>query len=735
MDGVFMNELIEILVQFGGDKGGGPGNVAVRFLLPTFFWCALTGVAFRQWRRTSENKDLYVGIAASMGMARELLMFTAEYGAWRNMVPFEFMYNYYPPLEHAATMLSCIFIGYAFLNYQLKCRRFSRLFVVGATTITLMLYVVTAVAWHDFQARNAGAPFGTFWGDMVFRTTASVFMGLVLGTFIHAAARGKKVSTALMCGFTFLFLDEFLMIINLLSNERHIDIYAPIRHNLHIWAIPQFLWTYWADLSKRMCEAEQVIKSVFNLSPGMLCLIDFEGAFRVVSPASSQVLGIPPEELTGRRLTEFGFEVRRDGNLSFVSEDGIMEPLQFEKKYLPANGPGRWLHWNLQPVAKENIFYAVVSDVTEQKALAEELLEERNKLDAIISCLGDGLSIQDTDYRIVYQNQIHKNMLGDHVGEYCYRGYGSDARVCPDCPVADAFLDLQVHHAVRTVKQGDDAKYVEIAASPLKDGSGAVIGAIELVRDITARKEAEEEIRRLNSDLERRVTERTARLTEACRELESFSFSVSHDLRSPLRSICGYSEQLLEDYGENLDDQGRLYVENILNGGRRMAQIIEAMLDFSTISRNELHRENVDLSELAVVVMAELRLSDPERMVSFTISKGLVVNGDARLLRSVMENLFGNAWKYSGNVPHSCIEFGKMEEGGASVFFVRDNGAGFDMAHSGKLFAPFQRLHLEREFPGNGIGLATVQRIIQRHGGRIWAESAPARGATFYFTL
>lgn len=587
-----MNELIEILVQFGGDKGGGPGNVAVRFLLPTFFWCVLAGVAFRQWRRTSENKDFCVWIAASVGMARELLMFTAEYGAWRNMVPFEFMYKYYPPLEHAATMLSCIFIGYAFLNYQLKCTRFSRLFFVGATTITLMLYAVTAVAWHGFLARHAGVPFGTFWGDMALRTTASVFMGLVLGAFIHAAARGKKVSKALICGFTFLFLDEFLMIINLLGNERHIDIYAPIRHNLHIWAIPQFLWTYWADLSKRMGDAEQVIKSIFNLSPGMLCLIDFEGAFRVVSPASSQVLGISPEELTGRRLTEFGFEVRRDGNLSFVSEDGVTAPLQFEKKYLPAHGPGRWLHWNLQPVAEENIIYAVVSDVTEQKTLAE-----------------------------------------------------------------------------------------------------------------------------------------------ACRELESFSFSVSHDLRSPLRSICGYSEQLLEDYGGNLDDQGRRYVENILNGGRRMAQIIEAMLDFSTISRNELHRENVDLSELAVVVMAELRLSAPERMVSFTIAEGLVVNGDARLLRSVMENLFGNAWKYTGNVPHSCIEFGKTEEGGASVFFVRDNGAGFDMAHSDRLFVPFQRLHLEREFPGNGIGLATVQRIIQRHGGRIWAESAPARGATFYFTL
>ena len=192
---------------------------------------------------------------------------------------------------------------------------------------------------------------------------------------------------------------------------------------------------------------------------------------------------------------------------------------------------------------------------------------------------------------------------------------------------------------------------------------------------------------------------------------------------------------MLEDYGENLDDQGRRYVENILNGGQRMAQIIEAMLDFSAISRDELHRENVDLSELAVVVMAELQLSAPERMVSFTIAKGLEVNGDARLLRSVMENLFGNAWKYTGNVPHSCIEFGKMEEGGVSVYFVRDNGAGFDMAHSDKLFAPFHHLPETEEFAGPGVGLATVERIIRRHGGRVWAEGEPGKGATFYFTL
>ncbi|ACM19610.1 sensor histidine kinase, PAS and PAS domain-containing [Geotalea daltonii FRC-32] len=730
-----MNELLEILAQFGGGKGGEPGNVTVRFLLPTFFWSILAGVAFREWLRTRESKDLWVAIASTTGMSRELLMFAAEYGAWRQMVPFDFMYNYYPPLEHAATMISGLLIGYAFLNYQLHFPSFSRPFLAGSLFTTIVLYWLTAAHWPGFLAHHPGVSFGRFWGDMAFRSAAALFMLLVLGAFISAAAQGKNVSKTLLCGFLFLFFDEFLMIFNIISDERHVDIYAPIRHNLHIWSIPFFLGTYWGNLSRRMGTAEQVIKNVFNLSPGMLGLISFEGTFLLASPASSHVLGIPSDELKGRRLTDFGFETRRDGNLSFIPEDGKVSPICFEKKYMPSHGPERWLQWHLQPDSDEKILYAMVADVTEQKMVAEELLDERNKLEAILSCLGDGLSIRDTDHRIAYQNHIHKKLYGDHIGEYCYRVYEGQSQVCSSCPVAMAIQDLQVHSAVRTVEQNGFKKHVEITASPLKDGSGAVVGAIEAVRDISARKEAEEEILRLNAELEQRVAERTERLAEACRELESFSYSVSHDLRSPLRTIYGYSQLLLEDCSEHLDDQGRKYVEVIANGGRRMEQIIDAMLDFSRIGRRELRHEDVDLSELAIVVTAELHITCPERNVSFIIDNGMVVKGDPSLLRSVMENLFGNAWKYTSKEPDTRIEFSSRVENGSTVFLIRDNGAGFNMAHADKLFAPFQRLHSEHEFPGNGIGLATVQRIIQRHGGRIWAESSPGDGASFYFTL
>ncbi len=730
-----MTEILEILAQFGGGKGGEPGNVVVRFLLPTFFWAVLAGVAYREFLRSRNSKDLWVGIASTLGMAREMLMFTAEYGAWRQVVPFDFMYNYYPPLEHAATMISGLFIGYAFLNYQLNSPNFSRPFLAFSTFTTLVLYLLTTFQWPGFLADHPGISFGRFWGDMAFRSAAAIFMGIVLGAFISSAAQGKQVSKALLCGFIFLFFDEFLMIFNIISNERHVAVYAPIRHNLHIWAIPLFLGTYLGDLSRRMAEAERMVKNIFNLSPGLLGLIRFDGTFILASPASRQIIGVPPDELKGRRLTEFGFETRQDGNLSFIPENGELFPLCFEKKYAPPHRPERWLQWHLQPAPQESILYVIVADVTEQKMVAENLLDERNKLEAILSCLGDGLTIQNADHRIVYQNQIHKKLYGDHLGEYCHRAYEKQPQVCQDCPTAMAIRDLQVHSTVRLIQHEGQAKHVEITVSPLKDGSGAVVGAIEAVRDISARKEAEREILRLNSELERRVAERTEMLVEACQELVSFSYSVSHDLRSPLRTIYGYSQLLLDDWGKKLDEQGQKYVEVIISSGRRMEQIIDAMLGFFRISQSELQYEEVNLSELATVVTAELHITHPERKVSFLIKEGMAVKGDPRLIRSVIENLFGNAWKYTAQVPDALIEFFSTDEEDITVFHIRDNGAGFSMAHADKLFIPFQRLHSEHEFSGNGVGLAIVQRIIQRHGGRVWAESAPGKGASFFFTL
>jgi light-regulated signal transduction histidine kinase (bacteriophytochrome) len=251
------------------------------------------------------------------------------------------------------------------------------------------------------------------------------------------------------------------------------------------------------------------------------------------------------------------------------------------------------------------------------------------------------------------------------------------------------------------------------------------------VRDITERKEAESRIQKLNSDLQQRALQ----LETTVKELEAFSYSVSHDLRSPLRSIDGFSQAILEDYADRLPADGQNYLMRVRAAAQRMGQLIDDLLSLSRVTRAPMQPGFVNLSALAQSVVNNLKLTQPERQVTVLIAADLATNGDPQLLRIVLENLIGNAWKFTSKRPDAYIEVGAQDEPDGRIFFVRDNGAGFDMAHSQKLFGAFQRLHSAEEFPGTGVGLATVQRIIRRHGGNIWAESAPGKGTTFFFTV
>jgi light-regulated signal transduction histidine kinase (bacteriophytochrome) len=251
---------------------------------------------------------------------------------------------------------------------------------------------------------------------------------------------------------------------------------------------------------------------------------------------------------------------------------------------------------------------------------------------------------------------------------------------------------------------------------------------VALKRQVNAQNS---QIRNLNIAL----VDHAAELEAANQDLESFNYSVAHDLHNPLLSIGGYSRVILKQTGDWLDVQHREYLREIIAGVERMEQYIEALLNFSRSTRESLQREPVDLSEIVKSIVAELKQTDPARCVTFRVAEGVMVNSDRNLLRVVVQNLLGNAWKYTSKQQEAVIEFGAMNYSGITACFVRDNGPGFDQAEAEQIFVPFQRLPGVDEFKGFGIGLATVQRIIQRHGGAIWAEAAPRAGATFYFTL
>jgi light-regulated signal transduction histidine kinase (bacteriophytochrome) len=251
-----------------------------------------------------------------------------------------------------------------------------------------------------------------------------------------------------------------------------------------------------------------------------------------------------------------------------------------------------------------------------------------------------------------------------------------------------------------------------------------VEGVFAAARDITERMQ-----------LESRLRQRTVELENSVAELEAFSYSVSHDLRAPLRSIDGFSQILLEDFQDKVDAEGQDCLRRIRTATQNMGQLIDALLHLSRVMRSELSRETVELSVVALTAAAMIQKSEPMRQVSFHIMAGLQAHGDRRLLGIVLQNLLQNAWKFTARSSPAVIEFGAFQKEGQTAFYVRDNGVGFDMAYANKLFTPFQRLHAREQFEGTGIGLATVQRIIKRHGGRVWAEGAVGKGATFYFSL
>jgi PAS domain S-box-containing protein len=355
--------------------------------------------------------------------------------------------------------------------------------------------------------------------------------------------------------------------------------------------------------------------------------------------------------------------------------------------------------------------------------------EQRLQLAAIVESSGDAIIATSLEGIIQSWNKGAERLFG-YAGEEVIgrpisllllpKREGEEsalvARFAKEEPVAP-------FETVRRRKNGSDVD-VSVTVSPIRDSRGDLVGASIAARDISDWKRAEAAVLRA-----REVAE------AANRELEAFNYSVAHDLRAPLRGIDGFSQVLLEDYGNSLDAAGQNHLRRVRDGAQRMGRLIDGLLALSRVTRVSIHSQRVDLSELARATAEQLKESEPERVVEFVIGEELAENGDEALLGAVIENLLGNAWKFTRRESSARIEFGCVREEGRNTYFVRDNGAGFDMAFASKLFGVFQRLHPATEFEGTGVGLATVQRIVNRHGGRVWAEGAVGQGASFYFTF
>ncbi|ATB28782.1 sensor histidine kinase [Melittangium boletus] len=409
------------------------------------------------------------------------------------------------------------------------------------------------------------------------------------------------------------------------------------------------------------------------------------------------------------------------------------------------NAEGQYLHASGRPVkdSEGKLLGALIfiRDTTRERQAEARQRRAEQRFRLIVEAAQEGIWTIDPEGRTTYVNRYLAQMLGyteeEMLGQDTLTFIAEEHRERVRNNLAQRRAGISDVHELALRHKSGRSLWTIISSNPLYDEEGQYSGALGTITDITRRREAEQRVHQLNADLERRIAERTAQLEFSNRELEAFAYSVAHDLRAPLRSISSFSLALTEDCASQLDSMGLEYLQRIRASSQRMSDLIDGILSLSRVNRSEFQVTDVNLSALARLCAEQLRRWQPERAVSFHLQEGLVDRGDTRLLRSVLENLLGNAWKFTRERAQAEIHFGALPEepGTGRVYFVRDNGAGFDMEYQAKLFGVFQRLHTQQEFEGNGVGLATVQRIIRRHGGRVWGEGTVGQGATFYFTL
>ena len=471
----------------------------------------------------------------------------------------------------------------------------------------------------------------------------------------------------------------------------------------------------------------------FALSRDMLCTAGFDGYFKDLNPAWEKTLGYTKAELLAKPYIEFIHPDDRAATLAEAEKvSGSSVVITFENRYRCKDGSYRWFLWSATPVLEDQLVYAAARDVTERKRAEEALREGEERFRTLANNISQLAWMADEQGSIFWYNQRWFDYSGTTLEDM--EGWGWQKVHHPDH--VQRVVD-KIRHCFQTGEVWEDTfplrgrdgnyRWFLSRAVPIHNEQGKVFRWFGTNTDVTEQREAEEELKKNREQLE-----------AANKELEAFSYSVSHDLRAPLRHIDGFAT-LLQKHAAALDEKGRRHLATISESAKQMGALIDDLLAFSHVGRSEMHRTAVNLEQLVKEAISGFRPDTEVRKIAWTIGTLPEVHGDPSMLRQVLVNLIGNAVKYTGMREEARIEIGSRngvdDQHDETVFFVRDNGAGFDMQYVNKLFGVFQRLHSAGEFEGTGIGLANVRRIIQRHGGRTWAEGKVAEGATFYFSL
>jgi PAS domain S-box-containing protein len=492
---------------------------------------------------------------------------------------------------------------------------------------------------------------------------------------------------------------------------------------------------------QQLVESRELLHDVVDHDPSGIAVLDHELRYIFVSRRYLDDYRVSGRDLIGKTPYEAFPEIAerwRDMHRRVL--DGAVERAE-EDAFPRQDGTVDWVRWECRPwhTAAGGVGGMVLYSelITERREAAEALRRSRAQYETFIDATDDMAFLKDEQLTYLLVNTANARFFERSADEV--RGRTDDdlmpAEAAEKCRASD-LRALKAGGVVVTTELIGDRVY-ESRKFPVDLGDGRV-GVGGYVRDVTEQRRVDAEIRRLASDLERRVTQRTEQLEATNRELESFAYSISHDLRAPLRALDGFSEILLQDYSAVLDEEGRGHLRRIKSAANHMAGLMDGLLQLSRLNREELALERIDLSRLARDVVDELRRQEPGRKVDVLIESGLLAEADPKLMRVALANLIGNAWKFTSRHEQARIEVGGATDShdhGGGAFYVKDDGAGFDPRYARNLFGAFQRLHTSDQFEGTGIGLATVQRIVHRHGGTVWAEGQVEQGATFWFTL